>query len=183
MKRETPSGAEARNNESSHDGRARDIALLVIAVFLAAIYLLKEFYISKESAPISFVSSAEQTIFEVEYPGGVSKVYLRPKQESEIKSGSKIVIATNKDKEGSVYIGLMSGEKHIIFSIPLDINQAAAKDFEALPDIGPKLAERIIETRERLGGFKTIDDLQKVKGVGSKKLDKLKTLITCKDAV
>ncbi|MBI5874554.1 MAG: ComEA family DNA-binding protein [Deltaproteobacteria bacterium] len=197
MKREAQSGAEIRDNESSHNGQARDIALLTIAVFLAAIYLLREFYTSKESAPIpfrypvykhngtsitgqaSFVSSAEQTVFEVEYPGGVSKVYLRPKQESEIKSGSKIAIATNKDKEGSVYIGLMSGEKHIIFSIPLDINQATAKDFEALPDIGPKLAERIVETRERLGGFKTIDDLQKVKGVGSKKLDKLKTLITC----
>lgn len=179
MKRDAPNGAETRNNKSNHDGQARDIALLVIAVFIAAIYLLREFHASKESAPTSFVSSSEQTIFEIEYPGGVSKVYLLPKQESEIKNGSKIAIATNEGKEGSVYIGLMSGEKHIIFSIPLDINQAAAKDFEALPDIGPKLAERIVETRERLGGFKTIDDLQKVKGVGGKKLDKLKTLITC----
>ncbi len=180
MKREAPNGAEISDNENSHDRQARDIVLLAIAVFLAAIYFLREFefYTSKESAPISFISSAEQTIFEVEYPAGVSRVYLYPKQESEVKSGSKIVIATNKDKEGSVYIGLMSGEKHIIFSIPLDINQAAAKDLEALPDIGPKLAEEIIETREMFGGFKTTEDLKKVKGIGDKKFEKIREMIS-----
>lgn len=176
MKRAAPNGAEIADNEISYGRRARDIAFLTIVVFLVAVYFIREFYTSKQSLPISFISSAEQTFFEVEYPDGISRVYLHPKQESEIKSGSKIAIS----KEGSVHIGLMSGEKHIIFSIPLDINQAAANDFATLPGIGPKLAERIVETRERLGSFKTIDDLQMVKGIGSKKLVKLKTLITCK---
>lgn len=178
MKKEAPNGAAARNNGNNHDGRARDIALLAMAVFLATIYFLREFHASKESPPISFVSSAEQAVFEVEYPGGVSRVYLFPKQESEIKSGSKIAIAINKDKEGSVDVGLMSGEKHIIFSIPLDINQAAAKDFEAIPGIGPKLAARIIEARENISVFKTIDDLKNIKGMGAKKFEKIKELVT-----
>lgn len=174
----------------------RDIALLAIAVFLLVIYLLKEFYLSKGFAPLPSASSVEQTVFEVEYPAGVSKTYTSPKNVSLkdamneagidkykhtdeiIKRGSKIVIS----KEGSVDIGLMSGEKHLIFSIPLDINKAAAQDFEALPGIGPKLAERIIETRERIGGFKTVDDLKKVKGIGDKKMDKIKDFIAYREA-
>ena len=72
----------------------------------------------------------------------------------------------------------MGGEKHLIFSIPLDINRATAQDFEALPGIGPKLAEEIIATRKGLGGFKTIDGLKKVKGIGDKKFERIRGRLT-----
>ncbi len=156
------------------DERSRDIALLLIAIFLLVIYFLKEFYIPRGLTLIPIASPAPQTVFEVEDSTGVSKVYVYPEKKGEVKSGSKIVI----NKDGSTHEALMSGEKHLIFSIPIDINKAAAGDFEALPDIGPKLAERIIETREKLGGFKTVDDLKKVKGIGDKKLDKIRDKVT-----
>jgi len=152
---------------------SRDTALLVIAVFLTAVYFLKEFYTSKVPAKITPAPSAEQTVFEVEDAAGDSKVYVLPKEKSEVKSGSKITIS----RDGSVQIGQMSGEKHIIFSIPLDINRATAQDFEVLPGIGPNLAERIIETRKRLDGFKTVDDFKKVKGIGDKKFEKIRGMI------
>ena len=168
---------------------SRDTALLVIAVFLVVIYFMREFYTPKEPAQIASVSSAEQAIVEIEDSSGNSKVYILPEkesevrglplgvsiggQESEVKSGSKITL----NKDGSAQIGQMSGEKHIIFSIPLNINKATAQDFEALPGIGPNLAERIIETRKRLGGFKTVDDFKKVKGIGEKKFEKIRGMI------
>ncbi|MBI5328178.1 MAG: ComEA family DNA-binding protein [Deltaproteobacteria bacterium] len=154
--------------------QSQNIALLIIAVFLAAIYFLNEFYIHKEPAHIATVSSAEQAIVEIEDSSGNSKVYVLPKEKSEIKNGSKITI----NKDGSADTGFMSGEKRLIFAIPLNINKATAQDFEALPGIGPNLAEKIIETRKRLDGFKTVDDLKKVKGIGEKKIEKVREMIS-----
>jgi len=56
----------------------------------------------------------------------------------------------------------------------LNINQATAKDFEILPGIGPVLAQRIIEERNRIGKFSSLEDLLKVKGIGPKRLEKIK---------
>lgn len=59
----------------------------------------------------------------------------------------------------------------------LDINLATAKQLEALPGIGPVLAQRIVEERNRVGKFSTIEDLLKVKGIGKKKLAMIRNRI------
>lgn len=61
---------------------------------------------------------------------------------------------------------------------PLDLNQASAGELEALPGIGTVLAQRVIAFRTAAGGFRTVDDLREVKGIGTKKFDRLKTLVT-----
>ncbi|MBI3399107.1 MAG: helix-hairpin-helix domain-containing protein [Deltaproteobacteria bacterium] len=198
MKRRMPRRVKGKadSNSVGVNDQLKNIALLIIAIFLVAIYFLKEFHIFKKPASISASQSGKQTIIiEVEDSSGISKVYTHPKDASlkdvmdkagvkgykhtdtAIESGSKITI----NKDGSADVGLMSGEKHLIFSIPLNINKATAQDFEALPGIGPKVAERIIETRERLGGFRTVEGLKKVRGMGGKKLDRLKNFIICKE--
>lgn len=188
-------GADSAGDEKHW---SRDIALLLTAVFLVTIYFTRGFYIPDNPAPAT-TPPVEKTIFEIEDSSGSSKVYTSPKDispkyamtmtgphqfnkwksglrytDTTIKTGSKITI----NKDGSAQIGRMSGEKHIVFSIPLDINMATAQDFEALPGIGPKLAQKIVETREKLGGFKTIDDLKKVKGIGNKKFEKIMDKLT-----
>ena len=60
----------------------------------------------------------------------------------------------------------------------VNINTATAAEFEALPGIGPKMAQRIVEYREKNGGFKKIEDLMNVKGIGEKSFLKLKPLIS-----
>ncbi|MEO0093023.1 MAG: helix-hairpin-helix domain-containing protein [candidate division WOR-3 bacterium] len=59
----------------------------------------------------------------------------------------------------------------------LDINLATAKELEALPGIGPVLAQRIVEERNRIGKFSTIEDLLKIKGIGKKKLAMIRSRI------
>jgi len=59
----------------------------------------------------------------------------------------------------------------------LNINTATQADLEKLPGIGPVLAERIIKYREEHGPFKTIDEIQNVKGIGKKKFETIKDLI------
>lgn len=59
----------------------------------------------------------------------------------------------------------------------VNINQATIKDLEALPSIGPVLAQRIIDERNRVGKFSSLEDLLKVKGIGPKILERIKDKI------
>jgi competence protein ComEA len=57
---------------------------------------------------------------------------------------------------------------------PLDINTATVAELEALPGIGPKMAEAIIASRP----YSTVEDLLRVKGIGPATLEKLRPYIT-----
>ncbi|HKP00032.1 MAG TPA: ComEA family DNA-binding protein [Nitrospiraceae bacterium] len=60
----------------------------------------------------------------------------------------------------------------------LNLNQATEQDFDALPGIGARLAERIIAYRQSVGTFHSLDELRQVKGIGSKKFERIRPLIT-----
>jgi competence protein ComEA len=63
-------------------------------------------------------------------------------------------------------------------STPLDLNTASEPQLEALPGIGPSLAQAILQEREREGGFKSVDDLRRVRGIGDVRFAQLKPLVT-----
>ena len=60
----------------------------------------------------------------------------------------------------------------------VNINTADAERLATLKGIGPALAQRIIEYREQNGGFKTIDEIKNVRGIGDKKFAAFKDKIT-----
>ena len=60
----------------------------------------------------------------------------------------------------------------------LNLNTATAAQLEALPGIGKSTADRIIEYRTKSGGFKKVEDLMNVRGIGEKSFLKLKPLVT-----
>ncbi|MBO8126162.1 MAG: helix-hairpin-helix domain-containing protein [Firmicutes bacterium] len=60
----------------------------------------------------------------------------------------------------------------------VDLNTASGEQLEELPGIGPVLAGRIVEYRKEAGGFKTLAELQRVKGIGEAKYAELLPFIT-----
>ena len=56
----------------------------------------------------------------------------------------------------------------------------SAQDLEKLPGIGKIIAQRIIDYREQHGSFTKIDDLEKVKGLGKKKINRIKNQVVFK---
>jgi len=65
---------------------------------------------------------------------------------------------------------------HHVSLIQIDLNAAQPRELALLPGVGPILARRIAENRDRLGPFQTIDDLSRVHGIGPKKLAEIRPL-------
>jgi len=57
---------------------------------------------------------------------------------------------------------------------PISLNSASADQLQLLPGIGPSTAEKILEYRQAHGGFTSVDELLDVKGIGPKKLEKMR---------
>lgn len=61
---------------------------------------------------------------------------------------------------------------------PVNLNTATSDQLEALPGIGPALAEAIMKERDRRGGFRTVEDLLRVRGIGDQRFSDLRDLVT-----
>ena len=59
----------------------------------------------------------------------------------------------------------------------VDINTAGLEELQALPDVGPATAQKILDYRQQNGAFKTVDELTAVKGIGEKKLEKMRPYV------
>ena len=59
----------------------------------------------------------------------------------------------------------------------VNINTATEAQIALLPGLGPKLATEVVNYRTNNGGFKTIEDIKKVSGVGDKKFEKIKDYV------
>lgn len=60
---------------------------------------------------------------------------------------------------------------------PVNINAATAAQLQTLPGVGASTAQRILDYRQKNGGFKKIEEIMNVRGVGEKSFLKLKPLI------
>jgi comEA protein len=61
---------------------------------------------------------------------------------------------------------------------PININTAGASELQQVPGIGPSTAQKILDTRKSSGVFKSVDDLLAIKGIGPKKLEKMRKYLT-----
>jgi competence protein ComEA len=60
----------------------------------------------------------------------------------------------------------------------LSLAQASQEQLEELDGIGPTLAKRILEYRDANGGFRSLDDLKQVDGIGDKRFESLSEAVS-----
>ena len=63
----------------------------------------------------------------------------------------------------------------------ININKATVKELQTLPGIESVIAQRIVDYRHEYGPFKKIEDLMQVKGIGKKRFEKIRNLITVEE--
>ena len=61
---------------------------------------------------------------------------------------------------------------------PININSANSEELQQVPGIGPATAEKILQMRKSYGAFKSVDDLLAIKGLGRKRLDKMRKYLS-----
>ena len=61
---------------------------------------------------------------------------------------------------------------------PVNLNTATAAQLEMLPGVGPATAQRIMEYRQKSGGFKKVEELMNIRGIGEASFLKLKALVS-----
>ncbi len=81
-----------------------------------------------------------------------------------------------KESPGRLWLTLggMGNARRLALDMPMALNTVTADDLTRVDGIGKKTAAMIIETRNEMGGFKSVDDLLEVKGIGAKKNEKFR---------
>ncbi|MBP1722650.1 MAG: helix-hairpin-helix DNA-binding, class 1 [Deltaproteobacteria bacterium] len=112
----------------------------------------------------------------LEKAGGAYKGMSMPKEAlgQRIERNSRLSVLPDEGGKGRVLVEALGPAKLKVLSIPISINSATAEELDALPGIGPKMAQAIVEFRERYGKFSSPEDLLQVPGIGVKKLATLK---------
>lgn len=61
---------------------------------------------------------------------------------------------------------------------PVNLNTASSEELQQVPGIGPVTAEKILQMRKSYGAFKSVDDLSAIRGIGPKRLEKMRKYLT-----
>ncbi len=92
-----------------------------------------------------------------------------------LHNGDILQVVSTPSQHIRITVKKMRAPERMALGIPLDPNLMDQDDWDALPGIGPQLAERIVYDRQINGDFKAVEDLLRVSGIGKGKLGKIKS--------
>jgi competence protein ComEA len=92
--------------------------------------------------------------------------------------GAALVLAL----AASTGVALAAAKAKAVPAGKVNINTATVEQLATLPGVGSRMAARIVEYRQKAGGFKSVHELMNVKGLGEKKVQRLEGSLTVGDA-
>ena len=95
-----------------------------------------------------------------------------------IGPGTLLTVEEGGAGEIRVRQGRMEARKLLVFGLPVDLNRATAEDLRLLSGIGEGLAREIVARRDRRKGFRSVEELRDVRGIGEKKMARLRPFVT-----
>lgn len=95
-----------------------------------------------------------------------------PKFNYSSSDSSFSVLSMDKD---NIYLDIEENKNGIK---KININKATEEQLMTLPGIGKTTAKRIIEYRKEIGGYASIDELESVKGISKKKIERIKKMVS-----
>jgi competence protein ComEA len=90
-----------------------------------------------------------------------------------LRNGDFVEFTRKGDQGIDISIKKMQAREMIVLGVPLDPNVLGVDEWEQLPGIGPALASRIVRDRQENGDYKSFRDLERVPGIGEKKIKQL----------
>lgn len=164
--------------KKSWSERAKIITLAGLAVAILAGAFVLFWQIQKQSSPAKNPYTDAQKL-QSEVSNLNKKIDDLNKALEDAKKGAvETSVTTNTTVKSSSSSGKVAGAETEKQTGLVNINTASASQLDTLPGIGSTYAKRIIDYREANGGFKSIEEIQNVKGIGPKTFEKLKDLIT-----
>ena len=142
------------------------VITFLLGIFIAG-FVIKSFWTSGRRSAVNYDYSAQDSLFlSIGSPdkGDVTGTSVKDKNvdyKQEVLDFRKPEFNTNRTNT-------LPAEKSI------DINKAGKNNFEKLPGIGPKTADKIIFYRDKIGRFTKLEELLRVKGIGKTKFNKIK---------
>jgi competence protein ComEA len=99
---------------------------------------------------------------------------------AKVADGERVLVQRVGDPTSAVAGEAPTGGSDDTGSAPglVNLNTATQRDLEELPGIGPVLAGAIVDERERRGGFRSVQELRDVEGIGEKRFADLADLVT-----
>ena len=97
-----------------------------------------------------------------------------------LQDGEQVIIPTLEQVEsGTAASASVTGSTAAAAGaqVVVNINTAGVEELDTLPGVGPATAQAIVDERESNGPFASIEDIQRVSGIGEKKFEKLKDSI------
>lgn len=179
--------------------RSRRFAYFIFALAAAILLFAKGHGLPDKGGPVAFLHQRPDKIRvmvrgEVDFPGvygffdtpdvgSVMKMAVPSRgiishdhrlMERKLADGALLDVAVVKGQSLVITTKKMGARERVTLGILLDINSMDAADWEYLPGVGPELAKRIVENRQKYGDYRSLEELQRIPGIGDRKVRMLR---------